>query len=203
VPSAQGPDREATSSSPRLPERGSPRPDPIVFGPARARLFGLHHAPDPRMARSTGVILCNPLGHEAMCAHRTYRHLAERLATAGFHALRFDYHGTGDSSGDDDEPDRVRAWLESIDAAASELRAAAGVDAVALVGLRFGATLAAVAAARRRDVESLVLWAPSPTGRAYLRELRAFRMLEAHSGKGPPGARALICSGGACALRAK
>jgi pimeloyl-ACP methyl ester carboxylesterase len=123
-----------------------------------------------------------------MCSHRTYRHLAERLATAGFHALRFDYHGTGDSSGDDDEPDRVRAWLESIDAAVAELQAAAGVRAVALVGLRFGATLAAVVAARRRDVQSLVLWAPCTSGRAYLRELRALRMLKEHHGRGAPDA---------------
>jgi alpha-beta hydrolase superfamily lysophospholipase len=185
APSAQGSDRDA-AFAPRLPERCLPRPDPIVFGPAYAQLFGLHHSPDPQTARRTGVILCNPLGYEAMFAHRTYRHLAERLATAGFHALRFDYHGTGDSSGDDDEPDRVRAWLDSIDAAVEELQAAAGVHAVALVGLRFGATLAAVAAARRRDVQSLVLWAPCASGRAYLRELRAFRMLKEHNGRGAP-----------------
>jgi alpha-beta hydrolase superfamily lysophospholipase/SAM-dependent methyltransferase len=134
------------------------------------------------------VVLCNPLGYEAMCVHGTYRHLAQRLATAGFHALRFDYHGTGDSSGDDDEPDRVRAWLESIDAAVEALRVAAGVRAVALVGVRFGATLAAVAAAGRRDVQSLVLWAPCASGRAYLRELRALRMLEQQNGAGASGA---------------
>jgi alpha-beta hydrolase superfamily lysophospholipase len=134
------------------------------------------------------VVLCNPVGYEAMCAHRTYRHLAERLARAGFHALRFDYHGTGDSSGDDEDPDRVRAWIESIHAAVEELEAAAGVHAVALVGLRFGATLAAAAAARRRDVQSLVLWAPCASGRAYLRELRALRMLEGRDGRSAPGA---------------
>ena len=184
-PPAQGPDRDAARAE-RLPEHGLPRPLPIIFGPAHAQLFGLHHAPDPEAARGTGVILCNPLGYEAMCAHRTYRHLAERLAAAGFHALRFDYHGTGDSSGDDDEPDRARAGLESIDAAVEALKAAASVQAVALVGLRFGATLAAVAAAGRRDVQSLVLWAPYASGRAYLRELRAFRMLTEHNGGGAP-----------------
>jgi alpha-beta hydrolase superfamily lysophospholipase len=187
APCAQGSDRDAASAE-RGPERRLPRPDPIVFGPAHARLFGLHHVPDPETARGSGVILCNPLGYEAMCVHRTYRHLAERLATAGFDALRFDYHGTGDSSGDDDEPDRVRAWIESIDAAIEELRGAAGVHAVALVGVRFGATLAAVAAARRRDVQSLVLWAPCASGRAYLRELRALGMLDQQNGTGAPGA---------------
>ena len=185
--SARGSDRDAASAE-RLAQCCLPHPTPVVFGPAQARLFGLHHAPDPETARGTGVVLCNPLGYEAMCAHRTYRHLAERLATAGFHALRFDYHGTGDSSGDGEEPDRVRAWLDSIDAAVDELHAGVGVQAVALVGVRFGATLAAVAAGRRRDVQSLVLWAPCASGRAYLRELRAFRMLKEHNGQGAPGA---------------
>ena len=110
APSAQGSDRDAAFAM-CLPECSSAAaPEPIVFGPAHAQLFGLHHAPDPETARGTGVILrCNALGYEAMCAHRTYRHLAERLARAGFNALRFDYHGTGDSSGDDDAPDHVRS----------------------------------------------------------------------------------------------
>lgn len=151
---------------------------PVVFGPAGSQLFGLYHAPNPAVARRIGVVLCNPLGDEAMGAHRTYRHLAERLAAAGVPALRFDYHGTGDSSGDADEPARVEAWLESIRAAIHELQALAGTGSVDLFGLRFGATLATLAAAQCHDVRSLVLWAPSISGRAYVRELRAFRMIK-------------------------
>ncbi|MEO7331245.1 MAG: alpha/beta hydrolase, partial [Minicystis sp.] len=102
--------------SQRSPAPGRP-PTPVVFGPAAGQLFGLYHAPDAASARATGVVLCNPLGYEAMCVHRMYRQLAEKLAAAGIHALRFDYHGTGDSSGQVDEPARVRAWLDSIGAA--------------------------------------------------------------------------------------
>lgn len=131
------------------------------------------------------MVLCNPLGYEAMCAHRTYRQLAERLAARGFPALRFDYQGTGDSSGYPDEPERVPQWIASIDAALDELRERSGVGALGLFGTRFGATLAAVVAARRGDVDSLVLWAPSPSGRAYTRELRAFRMIKQPGGVAP------------------
>jgi dienelactone hydrolase len=47
-----------------------------------------------------------------------------------------------------------------------------------LFGVRFGGTLAAVVAESRTDVEGLVLWAPSVSGRAYVRELRAFSMIK-------------------------
>ena len=157
-------------------------PIPVVFGAPPGPLVGLYHAPEGPTIRPMGVVLCNPLGYEAMCAHRTYRCLAERLAARGFPVLRFDYHGTGDSSGYADGPGRVRAWRESIGAAIDELRERAGVHTVALIGVRFGATLAAIVAAERRDVEALVLWAPSPSGRAYVRELRAFGMIKQPAG---------------------
>ncbi len=150
---------------------------PVVFGPSTKQLMGLYNAPAPEVAFAGSVVLCNPLGYEAMCANRTYRHLAERLATAGFHVLRFDYHGTGDSSGRSDEPDRVRAWLDSISAAVDELRAIVGVTCVDLVGVRLGATLAMLAAGERRDIRGLVLWAPVVSGRGYARELRALHGL--------------------------
>jgi pimeloyl-ACP methyl ester carboxylesterase len=156
---------------------------PVVFGPNGKQLMGIYHAPESEVALAAGVVLCNPFGYEAMCAHRTYRHLAKRLATAGFDVLRFDYHGTGDSSGRNDEPDRVRAWLDSICAAVDELRALAGVTSIDLFGVRLGATLAALAAGECRDIRGLVLWAPAVSGRAYVRELRALQMLKEGSGR--------------------
>jgi pimeloyl-ACP methyl ester carboxylesterase len=156
---------------------------PVVFGPKGKQLLGMYHAPEPATALAGGVVLCNPLGYEAMCTHRTYRHLAHRLAAAGFDVLRFDYQGTGDSSGRSDDPDRVRAWLESIHAAVDELRAIAGVAAIDLFGVRLGATLAALAAGQRRDIRGLVLWAPAVSGRAYVRELRALNLLRQEDGR--------------------
>jgi alpha-beta hydrolase superfamily lysophospholipase len=165
---------------------------PIVFGPEAAQIFGLYHPPNPTVACGTGVVLCNPFGHEAMCTHRTYRHLAERLASAGFHAFRFDYHGTGDSSGDAGDPARLRTWLDGIGAAIDELRVVAGVRAVNLFGVRLGATLATLAAAERRDVQGLVLWAPFVKGGAYVRELRAFRKIAEQAGQ---HASSALCEG--------
>jgi alpha-beta hydrolase superfamily lysophospholipase len=114
-----------------------------------------------------------------MCTHRTYGALAERLAARGFTCIRFDYDGTGDSAGRFGDPGRVRAWQEGIDAAIDALRGTTGVKHIGLFGVRFGATLAAVVARGRQDVQSLVAWAPAVSGRAYVREMRAFRMIQA------------------------
>lgn len=155
---------------------------PVVFDGA----FGWLHPAGGR----TGVVLCNPFGYDALCTHRGWRKLAERLAAAGMPVLRFDYPGTGDAAGMEDDPGRVEAWLGSIGAAVRHLRESTGVTRVALVGLRLGAMLAALAAERLAGqaasgestpgiatpgVDALVLLAPPLTGRRYIRELRAHR----------------------------
>ena len=149
---------------------------PVVFEARGRPLAGMLYAPEGP-DRGAGIVLCNPFGYEAISGHRTYRALAAQLARRGFWALRFDYDGTGDSIGDDRDPGRLAAWVASIDAALGFLRRTSGATSVGLFGARFGALLAAHAAAARQDVASLALWAPLPSGRAFLRELRAFRLL--------------------------
>ena len=99
------------------------------------------------------------------------RHLAEELASAGFPVLRFDYHGTGDSFGDEREPERVATWCADIVRAADELRALSGVRRVTLIGLGLGATLAAFVAPDREDVPCVVLWAPYDSGSTFVSEV--------------------------------
>src|SRR4029079_18089058 len=146
-----------------------PEPTPTFFGPADRPLFGwVHHA--PAGAASLGLVVCNPFGYEAICAHRTLRHFAQTAAAAGVPALRFDYDGTGDSAGGDRDPGRVAAWVASVGAAIDALRAATGVGAVCVLGFRFGALLGALAASSRDDVAGFVAIAPVTSGKAYLRE---------------------------------
>ena len=110
-----------------------------------------------------------------MLTYRTYRHLAERSERPSAFTLRFDYHGTGDSSGHHEEPGRVAAWLSSIDAAIDELSARTGIRQTCFFGVRTGALLLAAAAANRRDdVSTIVLWAPGQNGRSYVRRNSRF-----------------------------
>ena len=50
------------------------------------------------------MVVCPPLGPEYFNSYRSLRHLADRLAENGVSALRFDYDGTGNSAGQDEDP---------------------------------------------------------------------------------------------------
>lgn len=133
-------------------------------------LFGCYHAPAEGTPATRGVVLCYPFGREYIQAHRACRQLALRLARRGAAVLRFDYYGTGDSNGQDEEVDLVQ-WRSDTRRALVELSRCSGVTHSVLVGLRLGAAVAAQVAASRGDVEKLVLWEPVLNGRAYLDEL--------------------------------
>jgi alpha-beta hydrolase superfamily lysophospholipase len=151
-------------------------PAGFIAGDEGRPLFTWHHVPPADARRGAGVVLCPPLGYEYMSAYQTWRTLADSIAGLGFDVLRFDYDGTGDSSGDYADRDRVEAWLRSIGHAVSAVQAISGSPHVALVGFRAGALLA-LHAAGRTCVDRLVLWSPFPSGAAYVRELKAFASL--------------------------
>ncbi len=137
------------------------------------RLLGAWHAPQRLRPRSAAVLLCNPFGEEAARAHRIYRVLATQLERSGFHVLRFDYGGTGDSAGESADVS-VAGWIDDVALAAEQLLARSGAKKLVAIGLRLGGTLAALATARGNlRLRHLVLWDPVVDGAAYLRELAA------------------------------
>ena len=114
----------------------------IRYFEAGARsLLGTCHLALRLRTSNAAVVLCNPSGEEAMRVHRSYRVLAGKLQEAGYPTIRFDYSGTGDSSGESIES-TVEHWLDDIEAAANEIQRRSGSPRIVLVGLRFGATLA-------------------------------------------------------------
>ena len=124
-----------------------------------------------------GVVLCPAFGLEGLTARRAWGELADRLAEAGLPTLSFDWPGTGDSIGDDRDPDRPASWRAGLEAAIDTLRHETGVEDVVLIGLRLGATIAAEVAARRGDVATLVALQPVVSGRLYVREQRSLSRL--------------------------
>src|SRR5665213_1692837 len=119
--------------------------DPIYFRSGEYQLFGwLHHARADSSA-DLGVVICNPFGYEALCAHRGIRVLADEIAANGFPTLRFDYVGTGDSEDLRATGDEIELWIGNVVDAANELRRSTGVARICLLGFRLGALLAALA----------------------------------------------------------
>ena len=142
------------------------------FGGPEDGLFGWYHHGAEAPPRDCVAVLCPPFGAEYSSCHRTLRHLADALSRRGIPALRFDYHGTGDSPGNDLDPNRIARWQADIAAAIAHAREASGRRSVCLIGVRLGATLAAMATTAC-EVDFLVLWNPSVRGKAYVRELQA------------------------------
>jgi pimeloyl-ACP methyl ester carboxylesterase len=58
------------------------------------------HSPDSRTARGVCILLLSPGIKGRVGPHRLYLKLADPLVAAGFHVLRFDYYGLGDSEGE-------------------------------------------------------------------------------------------------------
>lgn len=144
------------------------------FGPDDRPRFGWLYRPDKPAANGVGIVIVPPFGFEAICAHRTLRHLAEQAARAGFPAVWLHLDGTGDSAGEDTDPERVEAWLASIQDACNFTRGA-GASQLLLVGVRLGATLGWLAAVKREDIAAWVGINAVIRGRDFLRESRALQ----------------------------
>lgn len=136
-------------------------------------MLGFYHAPARAVPSAPAVLLCNPFGPESIRSYRMLRLLADRLSAAGCPVLRFDYHGTGDSPGDDDVAS-LPGWAGDIGVAHRELAARSGKSTVAWIGLRLGASLCALAAQNvRNGLGLVVLWDPVIAGPGYLETYRS------------------------------
>lgn len=143
---------------------------PFFFRSSESPLYGVIHLPKSE-SKKEGVVLCYPFGQEYMRAHRAYRQISNLLSRKGYNVLRFDYRGTGDSSGymESVGPDD---WIEDIFTATSEMKEQFHLQQVALVGLRLGALLASTAVSKKpQHFSRLVLWDPVTSGGAYKAEL--------------------------------
>jgi pimeloyl-ACP methyl ester carboxylesterase len=110
------------------------------------------------------------MGQEYIRSHRAFLQLARLLSSTGFHVLRFDFYGCGDSEGDFSQGS-IKQWIADVSVAVDEMRGRCDADRICLIGLRLGGALAVMAGAERGDIESIALWNPVVEGRAYLEEL--------------------------------
>jgi dienelactone hydrolase len=120
------------------PLLGADHETPAYFPSGDEWLFGILTHP-PASARGTAVILLQGGDHiPAINRNRVWVRLARTLPRAGYHVLRLDYHGVGESTGTIDAFELEKPFTADVEAAVRWLRAE-GIQQFVLVGICFGA----------------------------------------------------------------
>jgi len=132
---------------------------PFYFGEPDRQLFGFFHSPANPANEVPAILICSPLGTEFEQSYHFVHHLANQLARAGHAVLRFNYFGTGNSAGDTAAV-TFPGLVGDTAKAAQELYGKSGTRAVAIIGVRSGATIAALFSAQCEagTLRKLVLW---------------------------------------------
>ena len=153
---------------------------PFFFGDSSKQLYGVYHPPASQTYRDEAILICYPIGEEYIRTHRVLTQLTGRLTGLGFHVLRFDYYGSGNSAGSTGDGD-VTQWVQDIKTALTELKDMSAVSRLSVIGIRFGAALAALASSETR-INKLVLWDPVTDGKAYVQGMKKMQqaLLEQH-----------------------
>ena len=111
----------------------------LAFIPAEdAQLFGVLTKPTVEPNGLCVIILLGGIFNLSVNRNRLTVRIARRLASQGYHVLRLDQHGVGESSGTVTESRLDKPWVEDVTAAIRWLEAR-GLDRFVLLGQCFGA----------------------------------------------------------------
>lgn len=128
------------------------------------RLRGMLHEPARQSARGVCVLLLSPGIKGRVGPHRLYQKIAAGLVPLGFHVLRFDFYGLGDSEGVIDErltSDMYNTiqdgrYVDDTIAAMDWMQATFGINRFVGSGLCGGSISAMLTAAQDKRIESLL-----------------------------------------------
>lgn len=129
---------------------------PVVFiNRSENTLFGMLHVPS-QARKNAGIIILSPGIKNRVAPHRLYVKMARRFCSLGFHVLRFDPEGLGDSEGDINEvftanlygSIQVGRFIEDTSCAMDWMERECGISQFILAGLCGGAITGLLTGAR-------------------------------------------------------
>jgi amino acid adenylation domain-containing protein len=147
-----------------------PRIESQFITSGHEQLFSIYY-PGRGTVKRHSVLICGTVGHEYARSHRNLQQLAQMLAEQGFDVLRFDYAGTGNSSGSC-ESGAPKQWCAEISNAAKWLRVRSQCEKFSTIGLRLGATL--LSNVEEIESEHQILWDPAISGERFLSQLAQY-----------------------------
>ena len=143
---------------------------PFFFPNGSYNIFGILHEHEIE-SNGEGFVFCHPFAEEKLWSHRVFVNFARELAKIGYTILRFDYMGHGDSEGKFEESS-IETRVSDIKCAVRLLRSKLDDSRkINLLGLRLGATLAAMVAEEAENINRLILWDPIINGSTYMRQM--------------------------------
>ena len=140
----------------------------IADGAGGQRLCVFHPSQAQPGAARAAVLYVHPLAEEMNKSRRMAALHARQLAAAGCDVLLIDLHGCGDSSGDFGDAG-WQQWIDDVLRGCAWLRQRSSAP-LWLWGLRAGALLAVEAARQATLACDLLLWQPSTSGKAVLKQ---------------------------------
>ncbi|RNL53960.1 serine aminopeptidase domain-containing protein [Pedobacter jejuensis] len=139
------------------------------IGTPDRKLLSIFYPGNEACLKKMGVVICNPLGQEYVRFYKALAVLATELSKMGFPTFRFDYWGSGDSFGDEDELN-MDSTTEDLQLVINEMREGTEIEKICLLGVRYGSFLS-LAAFDKIKPSALVLWNPVLCGKEYILEI--------------------------------
>ncbi len=163
----------------------SPAPDfaPLFLEGAKGPLFSIYHRVPEGVSPRGALLFAPPFAEEMNRSRRMVAEQAKRFAALGFHVLRPDLYGTGDSAGNFAEAG-WDVWLGDLRLARLWLQEKSGFD-VTLWGLRTGCLLASEAIQSGEGVDGLLLWQPVANGQVFLTQFLRLKIAAAMANQEP------------------
>jgi hypothetical protein len=134
------------------------------------------HVHCPANSNGQAFIFLNPILDEKKKSQKFQVDTARKICALNYYVIRFDYYGTGDSGGESFEFDFYEA-LKDMQYLTEHMRKKYALAAFKILGIRLGADLAAIIAAKGEFISDLFLIEPVSNGLRYLTELRLKRKL--------------------------
>lgn len=138
----------------------------------------LHSPPGDRVAAGVGIVFCHGWSGSRLGPHRMFVTTARTLSRQGFHCLRIDFRGRGDSDGSTGAASIQSMAVDAVHAV-SHLVKQVGVSHTYLLGICSGGKVAITAATRTDAVRGLILWSGEAMG--HLRGTETNRRKSLHA----------------------
>jgi pimeloyl-ACP methyl ester carboxylesterase len=133
----------------------------VQFQEEGGTLYGVLHAPE--QPNGIGLVFLHGWPGNRIGPHRMFVTFARRLCALGFHCLRIDFRGRGESEGAT-ESASIRGMMADTSRAADFLLARPGVKRLYLLGICSGGKVAIGAAAQDPRIRGLALWSAEAMG---------------------------------------